>query len=169
MRLPWAWAIAEAAALTVLGVAPKTVENRGRGTRPHHVGHDWAIHAGQAWSETGGGHPRIRAAWKVWAQDRPGTSETPEPGPWAPAGAVVAVATLVDCHGVSQGRTTCCPPWGEHWHPTSYGPVSAWHLVWSCIRRLPEPVPAKGRLTVPWRLRPEVAEQVTAQLREVGA
>lgn len=66
IRPPWSWAIAEAAALTALGVPPKLVENRGRKVAAEHIGQDWAIHAGRTWDEAGAEDLRVRAAWRAY-------------------------------------------------------------------------------------------------------
>jgi hypothetical protein len=51
--------------------------------------------------------------------------------------AVVAVATLADCHWSDDGR--CCGPWGEE---------RVYHWTLADVTALPEPVTAKGRLGI---------------------
>lgn len=51
--------------------------------------------------------------------------------------AVVAVATLTDCHWSDDG--TCCGPWGF---------FKAYHWTLTDVVTLTEPVPAKGRLGI---------------------
>lgn len=180
VRPPWSWAIAEAASLAALGVAPKLAENRGRGVARHHIGKDWAIHAGQSWDAQGAEDPRVCAAWQAFAaairpvdpnsalaaigDTRTGIVGPIGPGLWLDTGAVVAVATLAECHQAPEFGPLCCAPWGERWHETGWGARPAWHLVWANVRRLPAPVPVRGQQAVPWTLPPEVAERVTAQL-----
>lgn len=183
IRPPWSQIIAESAALTALGVAPKQVENRGRPIHDRYIGADIAIHAGRTWCPVGGADLRVRRAWRVFAdaiglrQPNPllaaiGDTRTgyvgklqPTDGLWLTCGAVVAVATLTDCHPAVEGDqpgTACCPPWGESTHNGR----PAYHLSLGNARRLPEPVPAKGRLSMPWTLPEPVASAVRAQLPE---
>lgn len=186
---PWAFVIAETAALAALGVEPK-VENRGRPVAARHVGQPIAIHAGLGWSKEGERDGRVRQAWKTFAEGIGCCRKTPDPrlaaigdlrsgcpghgalsrnkvGMWMEAGAVVAMAILADCHeatGPCVSRR--CGPWGDLY----YGDKPAYHIVFADVRRLREPVPAKGRLSVPWTLPEDVAAQVQAQLdRQVAA
>lgn len=185
IRNPWAWCIAEAPALTALGATPKLVENRGRRISPAHIGRDIAIHAGQAWDDEAADDPRVTAAWETFARavhlihphpklaaigdQRVGIMGRLQPGLWTPAGAVTAVATLVDCHiGPGDTQQQCCPPWGERWHASAAAVSRAWHLVFANVRTLRRPVYVRGQQAVPWTLPPEVAAQVTAQLKETS-
>lgn len=71
-----------------------------------------------------------------------------------PAGAIVAVASITDCHEAAG----CCAPWGEA------GP-GVWHWVLDDVRGLPQPVPARGALGF-WR--PD-ADTLAAVLKQIGA
>ncbi len=193
VKAPWSWAIAEAAALTALDVAPKLVENRGRPVPQKWVGQDIAIHAGQTWSAEGGRDPRIQRAWRVFSDAihltdpnpllaaigdrRTGFTGGPHrlriPSLWIDSGAVVAVARLVDCHQAEDtgGVTTCCAPWGDRGYGQSgrdsWMPARvAWHLVLADVRRLVKPVEVRGHIAVPWTLPADVEAQVRAQLAE---
>jgi hypothetical protein len=152
VRLPWAAAIQ---------AGKKLVENRGR---PTGYRGQIAIHAAAAWSPFGQVDERISRWWfgqvheDVWV----------EPTDFRPLFRhVIAVADLVDCHWaatpVSPDRT-CCQPWGDR----IYGGDLAWHLVLDNVVPLPEPVPATGRISVPWTLPDDVAERVAAQLQAVA-
>lgn len=67
--------------------------------------------------------------------------------------AIVAVATLADCHS-DDGR---CTPWANHPDP------AAWHWVLTDVRTLTEPVPCKGALRL-WTPTAEIVEAVMADL-----
>ena len=69
--------------------------------------------------------------------------------------AIVAVATLTDCHWSEDG--TCCGPWGD---------FKAYHWGLADVIALPEPVPAKGALGF-WTPKPDVLAAVEAQLQAV--
>lgn len=187
VRPPWSWAIAEAEALTALGAIPKLVENRGRRIADKHIGQRIAIHAGQTWCHTGERNQHVRTAWNTFANaidlrksnpalaaigdTRTGYVGRLQPGLWLDTGAVVAVATLVDCHQADQtdGYATCCQPWGEREYATAAGRGPAWHLVLADVRRLRKPVPCRGEVRVPWDLPEDVAAVGDAQLAEVVA
>ncbi len=183
---PWSQIIAETAALQALGVAPKTVENRSRPIPEQHIGTDIAIHAGREWNEAGQHDRRVRAAWFTFANaidlrkpnpilaaigdTRTGYAGGLHPGGtsrvvshlWIDAGAVVAVATLVDCHPAfdfTEGGRVCCQPWGE---PGQY------HLVLDNVRRLHDPVAARGYPFLPWTLPDDVETAVRTQLASVA-
>jgi hypothetical protein len=185
IRPPWSQIIAETAALVALDVDPKTVENRGRAIADKHIGRDIGIHAGLTWCKVGEHDPRVREAWKAFAagigccRDTPhpalarigdtrsgcvGHPPVPQSGLWMEQGAIVAVATLVDCHEAQQvvavPDATCCWPWGERYHNGK----PAWHLVLDNVRRLRTPVSAKGSLAMPWTVPAEIEAQVLAQL-----
>lgn len=176
VRQPWAQMIAEAAALTALGVAPKLVENRSRKIAGKHIGEDVAIHAGLTWCQTGAADPRVR---KVWARfsaaidvyepnpllaahgdRRTGFVGGLRPGMWIERGAVVAVARLAGCHPAGPCVLDGCHPWGESTHSGK----PAWHIELAEVQRLRKPVPARGSLAVPWRLPTDVAERVQHEL-----
>lgn len=67
--------------------------------------------------------------------------------------AIVAVATLTDCHP-SDGR---CTSWADYPEP------AVWHWVLADVRTLSEPVACKGALGL-WTPAPEVVDAVEAQL-----
>ncbi|MBB3098941.1 hypothetical protein FHR83_006647 [Actinoplanes campanulatus] len=125
----------------------KTVENRGQTVR-------WrgpvAIHASLPWHAAGDRDSRILQLRRHGLLD--GT----------PRGVIVAVAELVDGHQavVHADLTSCCEPWGM----CRYGDRPAFHLVLANIRKLPRPVPARGALTVGWRVPADVASAVRSQL-----
>ncbi len=191
VRPPWSWAIAETKALTALDADPKPVENRGRKVADRHIGKRIAIHAGRTWCPVGGNDDRVLSAWNQFADAidlrtpnpklaaigdmRTGVVGALQPSPhlWMDLGAVVAVATLADCHPAVQvpampGKPahTCCAPWGDAVYETKRGPVTAWHLVLADVKRLADPVPCRGEVRVPWDLPEGVAAQVLAQLGE---
>jgi hypothetical protein len=176
IRPPWSQIIAETEALTALGVAPKNVENRGRPIADKHIGTDIAIHAGQTWCPIGGADPRVQRAWWTFAnaiglrEPNPllaahGDTRTGSvgglkvPGLWIEQGAVIATATIADCHPAGPCVNLGCHPWGER----DYNGGTAWHLVLGNVRRLRTPVPARGAIGVPWTLPDDVAEQVDQQ------
>lgn len=184
IRAPWSWVIAETAALNALGVAPKSVENRGRRINDKHLGQRIAIHSGQTWCPVGGADERVRRAWWTFGNAinlresnpvlteigdfRTGYVGRLQPGLWLETGAVVAVATLAGCHPAAYGGAhgkTCCEPWGE----ARYNGGDCFHLVLADVVRLPDPVPARGALNVPWRMPEDVADLVAAQLDHMAA
>jgi hypothetical protein len=186
IRPPWSAIIAETAALTALGVEPKTVENRGRSIGEQHIGTDIAIHAGQTWCEVGAEDERVTWAWWMFCNSihprqanpklaaigdtRTGVVGGLRPGLWLDTGAVVAVATLVDCHEATTtgrlfGSEPCCPPWGEATHNGK----PAFHLVLGNVRRLQRAVSARGSLAVPWTLPADVEAAVREQLAQAVA
>jgi hypothetical protein len=186
IRAPWSWVIAETAALTALGVAPKAAENRGRRIADKYIGKRIAVHSGQAWCPVGGADERVRRAWWTFGnavhlrEPNPILAEIgdfrtgyvgrlqPTPGLWLEMGAVVAVATLADCHPAAYGGApgqTCCEPWGE----ARYNGGDCFHLVLADVVRLPNPVPARGMQAVPWRMPEDVAGRIAAQLADKAA
>ncbi len=86
------------------------------------------------------------------------------------AGAVIAVADLVDAHIAEDIPTltgpagTCCEPWGER----TYNGRPARHLVLDNVRPLPKPVPCRGALGL-WTPPEDVTAQVLSQLAGQGA
>jgi hypothetical protein len=148
---PWAVAIAAD------GPDAKPVENRGRPIHPKHIWQPIGIHAAQAVNLAAMSDWRIRRLF----------------GPrfdidQQPRGAVIAVATLTDCHPAAYGGApgkTCCEPWGE----ARYNGGACFHLVRADVVRLPEPVPARGMQAVPWRMPADVVEQIAAQLADMVA
>lgn len=150
VRDPWGWAIA---------YAGKSTENR---TRPTSYRGPLAIHVGLGWDAASAASPLIQQAWARWASSvplhpGPGIEYSGYPGRltkgglWLNPGDIIAVAVLVDCH-LAAG---CCEPWGEA--------EGVYHLTFESVRRI-RPVPAKGRLGVPWTLPDDVAAQVTEQI-----
>ena len=105
-----------------IAVGEKTVENRGWPTRYRGP---LAIHAAKAPDLEGWTDPAIGRAM-----------DSQEPGPMA-YGAVIAVVEVTGCHPAARRWPTCCQPWGFE---------DQYHFELAGARRLPEPVPAKGRL-----------------------
>lgn len=136
MRQPYAEAVAS---------GTKRVENR---SRPVRWTGEVAIHAGLAWHRDGDRDSRILAL--------------PSVGRGLPRGAIVAVAEIVGCHlAASTDHTVvCCDPWGMH----TYNFQPAWHIVLDRVRRLPVPVPCKGRLSIGWAVPADVTDAVRTQL-----
>ncbi|MFI6228574.1 hypothetical protein ACIBCR_14835 [Micromonospora echinospora] len=141
IRQPWASAIA------LDHANAKRIENRVRPTSYRGL---VAIHAGKTPDVAADRDPRIV---RLFGRD---------PRVGMPVGAVIAVAELIDCHQAvwEKASQLCCAPWGEDYLPR------AWHLVLDNVRCLPQPVPARGALSVPWTLPADVAAQVEAQLAE---
>lgn len=124
IRQPWA---------TWIALKAKLTENR---TRPTKRRGPILIHAGlgfdeDAWQRPHGDLPPLRSL---------------------PAGAVIAVAEITDCHEADG----CCGPWGEP------GP-GVFHYTLERVRRLPQPVPCKGALGF-WRPPQDVLDAVLKQL-----
>ncbi|MEV1315324.1 hypothetical protein AB0J14_04485 [Micromonospora arborensis] len=142
VRQPWASCIRHE------GPEGKRIENRGRPTS--HRG-QLAIHAGKTPDTLADTDPRIT---QLFGRD---------PRVGMPMGAVLAVAQLVDCHQAS-GR--CCAPWGEAHYMTGGRILPAFHLVLADVVALPRPIPARGALSVPWKLPEDVSTQVLSQLGE---
>jgi hypothetical protein len=170
VQQPWAWAIAE---------GHKPVENRGQVT--HHLG-PIAIHAGLKVADASlpdreacvaldraGGRGNVWDPRRFPPPLRPASTMLPT----LAVGAVIAVAELVDCHPAvsipampGHPEHTCCAPWGDALYETKRGPVTAWHLVLTDVKRLREPVPCRGEVRVPWELPEDVAAEVDGQLAE---
>lgn len=181
VRQPWAQLIAEAQALEAIGMVPKRWENRSRRVSEKYHGTDVAIHASLTWCKFGAEDWRVRRAWAHFSaaidlrdpnpllarhgDRRTGFVGGLRPGLWMPQGAVIAVATLQGCHPAGLCVKGACRPWGEPDHNGK----PAWHLEFANVRRLPDPVPAKGSLSVPWSLPEDVAVKVQAQLDQAGA
>jgi len=142
VKQPWAWAIA---------AGYKTVENRGRN---FNYRGPLAIHAGMGWSERGAEAPHVTDAWRAYVAEQSAQSQgvvtvryVRRGSVWSDAelacGAFVAVAELVDCHP-SAG---CCKPWGEdNYTRPNKAATACHHLVLENVRRLDEPIPARGAL-----------------------
>lgn len=131
VRPPWSAFIA---------AGSKATENRTWQT--HHRGLI-AIHAATAGDRHGFKHPAasdaVIAAASPWLDVR---------------GAIVALATLDDCHPYSSG---CCT---SRWADRDGG---IWHWTLTDVRPLPKPVPARGRLGL-WVPTMTAIERVSAQL-----
>lgn len=152
IRRPW---------IDCIAMGFKQIENRGRPTRYRGV---LALHAAKTADAAADRDPRVAAMWGIGVRIG------------QPVGAVVKVATLVDCHEAEQPQNpilmaegaTCCAPWGDRWHETSRHRVPAWHLVLDDIVHLSEPVYCRGQQGVPWTLPPDVAATVAAQLDQIS-
>lgn len=70
-------------------------------------------------------------------------------------GALLALATLVDCHEAAG----CCGPWGE---PTGC------HWIFADVRPLSEPIPAKGTLGL-WKPAPGLVAEALGQIEAAEA
>jgi hypothetical protein len=147
IRQPWASAIA---------LGAKLVENRTRSTSYRGL---IGIHAGKAWAPGGVHDERVqRAILGMLCGMDPGEAWARFGSLHLPAGSVIAVANLVDCHRA--GAAPCCGQWGD---------PECWHMVLANVRRLPMPVPAKGSLALPWVAPEDVAARVMGQMVEVTA
>lgn len=189
IRAPWTFPIVEAQALAALDVVPKLTENRSQRVNVKYVDTDMGIHAGLTWCTVGEHDERVRRAWWMFS-NAIGRHPNPELAAvgdmrtgmpngrlgahakqslWIHRGAVLAVATLADCHPVQPDSASptgvCCPPWGEFLHNGK----RAWHLVLADVRRLPKPVPAAGKQLVPWTAPEGVETAVRTQLAKAGA
>ena len=133
IQQPWASAIV---------AGPKRVENRGR---QWPVG-PYMIHAGKAWDDDAEHDPVCRE-WMAG------------PAVEFPSGAVVGVATVVECHRAVDG---CCEsPWG--WVPDADEVDRNYHLVLADVRALRRPVPCRGALG-PWAPSEEIISAVRAEM-----
>lgn len=124
------------------GCVPKRAENR---TRPTSYRGLVAIHAGLVWD------PRstVSLTQRHWENEGGLVGIDFD----AAQGSILAVADLVDSH---ESDGVCCHPWGE----SSPG---VWHWRLENVRRLREPVAARGQLGL-WRPSVEVVERVLAQI-----
>jgi hypothetical protein len=135
----------------------RTIHNSSR-----HTGYqgELCIHAGKHWHNDARHDGRIIAAWRKHSRQGQFTGNPTEAlcegAGQIVMGAIIAVATLTDCHPALVGRP-CCAPWGD--------PPVAYHLVLENIRALPEPVPCRGLPSTPWKPPAAVAAQVVEQLR----
>lgn len=159
VQQPWAQIIAEAEALSALGVEPKLVENRGRLVAAKYIGVDVAIHAGKTWDEAGARDPHVLEAWRVFAGAIGGDGAVRPDPLWFPTGLIVAVATLTGSHQTA--TPTCCQPWG--W-PLHYNGKPARHLTLANVRRLDRRVEVPGKQPVPWKLPPEITAELDLAL-----
>lgn len=131
IKQPWAWSIVHGG---------KRVENR---SRPTSYRGPLAIHAGLKVDDWALEHdPTVRKAIRSWRAEHPGTGLT------MPAGAIVAVAELTDCHEDDH----CHRPWGE--------PLIN-HLVLTGVAPLATPIPLRGQLGL-FRLPAELERDLTA-------
>lgn len=176
VRPPWSQVIAEAQALTAIGVAPKLVENRSRPIPAKYIDTEIGIHAGLTWCKVGAADWRVRRAWGQFCaainlrvpnpllaahgDRRTGYVGGLRPGMWIEQGCVIAVATIKGCHPAGPCVDNGCRPWGEIEHNGK----PAWHIVFADVRRLSRPVPARGSLSVPWSVPGDVETAVREQL-----
>lgn len=116
LKQPWASAVA---------TRSKNVENRTWQTGYRGL---IAIHAGKGWDASATEHPMVSA----WGPKKPGL----------PAGAIVALAQLVDIHDAAMCEDDRCDAWGE-WTP-ALETIYHWRL--EHITELPEPFEYPGGL-----------------------
>jgi hypothetical protein len=150
---------------TLIAIGAKTIETRG--WRTDYMG-PIAIHAGAGLGPVGGRtglHSLCASAPFAEALLGAGYSANIMPAWGLPLGAIVAVATLINCRNTSGSRCEWVRDLSDQelafgdYSPARYG----WVLVQ--VRRLPEPVPCKGALSL-WQLPPDVLASVNAQLQE---
>ncbi|MFG1846716.1 ASCH domain-containing protein [Micromonospora carbonacea] len=156
IREPWASAIATGA---------KTVENRASGTA--YRGPVF-IHTSQRVDLPACNNNLVRQA--LWGR----TDFTDKVIDYIAAdftlGVIIAVADLVDVHDADTIPTltgepgTCCEPWGQRLH----GIRTAKHLVLANVRRLRNPVPARGALGL-WTPTDSTVERVRYEMAEAAA
>lgn len=151
---PWASCIA---------VGAKTVENRSFYTSYRGP---MLIHTSKKLDTAAALDGRVRAA--LW----PGlsTAEVFAALNRLDRGEIIAVAELVDVHEAATiptllgGSGTCCEPWGEHLHAGNMS-RPAKHLVLANVRRLANPVPARGSLGL-WTPDEHTIARVRFELRQ---
>lgn len=125
VKFPWSAAIAH---------GEKRIENRSRPIPPKHLGTTVLIHAGAAEDANALPADTIRA----WPRH---------------FSAIVAVATLADCHQAAKPR--CCAPWGF---------PDTWHWRLEDVRTVPlPPRPVRGQLGL-WTVPDDVLAAVQRQL-----
>jgi hypothetical protein len=130
VRQPWAAAIAH---------GEKRTENRTRPIPAKHLGTTILIHAGAAEDENALPADMIRQWPRHFA-------------------AIVAVATLADCHQAARPR--CCAPWGF---------PDTWHWRLENVRPLTNPIrPVRGQLGL-WTAPDDVLAAVQRQVRLADA
>lgn len=148
VREPWASCIASGA---------KLVENRASGTNYRGA---LFIHTSQQIDTPALFDPRVENALNI----REGSVSSFDHG------VIIAVADLVDVHDADTIPTltgepgTCCEPWGQRLH----GARTAKHLVLGNVRRLDQPVRARGALGL-WTPPQDVVGQVDLRLAWAGA
>lgn len=165
VRQPWAWSIEAASA----DPDAKLIENRSGGAAGWKHRGLLFIHAGERWSDRGADDPRVLRILPPAGIDRGRllreshryADERWHGFRW---GAVIAVAHLEDIHLASG----CCAPWGEQRYTTASGHLvdQVTHLILADVRRLEDPVPARGMLGL-WRPPAEVTADVLAQLPDL--
>lgn len=121
---PWASLIAAGAVLDFA----KGTENRGWPAPAKYIGGLLAIHAGKAFADDALELPHVRRVLDALGW----------PAVALPAGKVLAVVDLADCHP----DAFCCRPWGQE---------GQWHWTVRNVRPLAEPFPARGKQKI-WRL-----------------
>jgi len=145
IRQPWAFAIAKAG---------KTVENRSRGTAFRGL---LAIHASQIYDEEAA-LPTPAALSLLMDAAIAELRGTPDPA--LTRGAVVAVATLDECHWYADCRSfegtseRLCTEWAM---------TLQWHWSLADVRPLAEPVPCRGQLGL-WTVPEDAERAIRAQL-----
>ena len=142
VQQPWAWAIAE-------GLKP--IENRSWRTNYRGL---IAIHAGlgidhYAVMPTGA----AERALKVLRAKATLADAIPAGTPHIRRGGIVAVAELTGIHGADW-----CSPWAVR---------DGWHWELASVRRLPDPVPCKGRLGL-WKLPEDTERTVMTQMEALN-
>ncbi|OEV14060.1 hypothetical protein [Streptomyces nanshensis] len=146
---PWTFAIAEGF---------KATENRTR--RTHYRGR-LLLHSGQRldehvsivrWSRDAASRlDQLGGRSNFWNARTAIPSRFHSPPPTLALSAVIAVATLTDCHPAAAG---CCAPWGE---------PGVFHWTLSDVVALDKPVPCPGRQGL-WRPDRAVVDAVAANL-----
>ena len=152
VRLPWVKALA---------TGDKPVENRGRAIAARYIGERIALHASSVYDRAARWDMQIMRWW--WGSPKV-EAVTPDDFTGLPR-KVIAVGTLADCHQVVVAdNRACCAPWGRKFHGVGRRRKPAWHLVFSNVVELEEPVTATGKLWFPWMLPAEQTALVLAQL-----
>lgn len=156
VRHPWCWSIEQAA----VDPTAKLIENRSKGALGWSHRGVLFIHAGLDWAPAGAADPRVLDLLPAEATEGmlPAADRS---WPGFTFGAITAVAELEDVHP----EAGCCAPWGEAKYSTWSGDLitGVTHLVLADVRRLPEPVPARGALGL-WRPDPHLVAAVAAQV-----
>lgn len=142
VKQPYAWAIA---------TGRKPVENR---TRLTNFRGDIAIHGGAAWYPGAETDQRVVRAWMGIAPGLQGV--TAVDASWWAAGWYRRVLAVADLHGCHVPEPGCCD---SEWADRDVGA----HWLLRNVRRLDEPVPARGFLGL-WPLPDAVERAVCEQL-----
>lgn len=137
VRQSWAGLIA---AVETLGTEAKGTENRSWATK----------YRGPVFIHSSAGKPTA-------APLRADATAYEVPDRLRARGALLALATLVDCHEAAGCRM--CAPWGE--------PIG-FHWVFTDVRPLAEPIPAKGALGL-WKPAPGLVAEALGQIEAAEA